>query len=720
MPNKIPPLIPKQEPHVQTWSTKEGSGAWNLTFGGWDIDGDSVHVLAPSRLECVLPDAGAFNVILTFRGLRSEKKVGVEFDDVFFTMGAKPQAGLSIALMNRVLAATAHGEVAPHTPADFTCERVDGELRMLADGRILLDQKDPQYRLPIRALALHLPEGTQFSSLRVEAFHQAPALLAPSRSEQFDLSVCIDFFDDLIHGPWTEDTFRECMAYHRENHVRRVYFIDHFGAKGGWWKNAGIEARFPGHQKSIDQTFQNVGDFLPAAVRAGRAEGLEVFAVIKPFETGMGYTLPARDGEPAPAGAIRSLGGWTFFTTDFTAAHPHLRMERNMSDIPEDLAQRKIDRIRLTAQAGLMAEIDPACLRLWGSDDNGTYKRLPLAPSQLVLETGDPRRVVIQDLDIADHFLALTYEGGSDPLFGNRLDALVEVFDREGHLLPLTFSTHPNPPGRFAETGFVMNSAGCGSRIFWIQGKQALGFAVGVERYLSGALCPAYPKVRKWWLQQIQECIDAGVDGVDVRVCHHNHAVDWEAYGFNEPLVEAFQKRHGVDIRKDPFCRRDLRALQGEFYTRFLREARALLHGAGKAMHLHIELGFQEANHSSELEIFFDWKRWLDEGLADEVCIKNVRCMQSPLASEIANHARGTSVKKIHFNPSLNILTGHPAPKDFLTYTIEDALGGGADGFTLYENEILMAVQPDGSLKFTKPWIMERLAAKARLTTQPM
>jgi hypothetical protein len=137
-------------------------------------------------------------------------------------------------------------------------------------------------------------------------------------------------------------------------------------------------------------------------------------------------------------------------------------------------------------------------------------------------------------------------------------------------------------------------------------------------------------------------------------------------------------------------------------------------------MHLHIELGFQEANHSSELEIFFDWKRWLDEGLADEVCIKNVRCMQSPLASEIANHARGTSVKKIHFNPSLNILTGHPAPKDFLTYTIEDALGGGADGFTLYENAILMAVQPDGSLKFTKPWIMERLAAKARLTTQPM
>ena len=720
MPTKMPSPFTHPATHLQIWSAQEGIDPWNLTFGDWEIEGDSVCVRAPSRLECVLPDAGAFHVILTFRGLKSEKKVCVEFDDVFFTMGAKPQAGLSISLMNRVLAATAHGEVVAHTPMDFTCERVDGDLRMLAGERILLDHKDPQYRLPIRTLALHLPEGTRFHSLHVEATLPAPPLLLPSRKEQFDLSVCIDFFDDLIRGGWTENTFRECMAYHRKNHVRRVYFIDHFGAKGGWWKNAGMETRFPGHQKFIDQTFQNVGDFLPAAVRAGKAEGLEVFAVIKPFETGMGYTIPAREGEPAPRGAIRSLGGWTFWTTDFTAANPDLRMERNMRDIPEDLAQRKIDSIRLTAQQGLMAEIEQAGLRLWVSNDNGSYRPLPLDPAQLVVEKGDPCRVEIRNLDLADHFLAITYAGESSPVFGNRLDALVEVFDAEGCSLPLTFSTLPNPPGGFAETGFVMNSAGCGSRIFWIQGKQALGFAVGVERYLSGALCPAYPKVRKWWLQQIQECIDAGVDGVDVRVCHHNRAVDWEAYGFNEPLAEAFQKRHGVDIRKDPFCRRDLRALQGEFYTRFLREARALLQGAGKAMHLHIELGFQEANHSSELEIFFDWKRWLDEGLADEVCIKNVRCMQSPLASEIAHHARGASVKKIHFNPSLNILTGHPAPKDFLTYTIEDALGGGADGFTLYENEILMAVQPDGSLKFTKPWIMERLAAKARLTTQPM
>jgi hypothetical protein len=714
MPTEAPAPIPEKPSLLQDWSAREGSGPWNLTFGDWKVEGDTVCVCAASRLECVLPDAGAFDVALTFRGLQSEKKVGVEFDDLFFTLGARPQAGFSMSLMNRTMAATAHGGVVSHTPGDFTCGRVAGTLRMLADGKVLLDHRDPQHRLPIRALALHLPAGTRFRSLHVEASRQAPALLQPSRREQFDLSVCIDFFDDLIRGAWTENTFRECMAYHRKNHVRRVYFIDHFGAKGGWWKNAGMEARFPGHQKFIDQTFQNVGDFLPAAVRASRAEGLEVFAVLKPFETGMGYSVPDRAGEPAPPGGIRSLGGRTFWATDFTAAHPGLRMERNMSDIPGDLAERKIDRIRLTAQKGLMAGIDPAGLRLWASADNGTYRPLPLAPSQLVIGTADPRRVEIRDLNLADHFLALTYEGEGCPAFGNRLDALVEVFDQDGCRLPLTFSTQPNPPGNFVETGFVMNSAGCGNRIFWIQGGQPLCLAVGVERYLSGALCPAYPEVRNWWLGQIKACVDAGVDGVDIRVCHHNRAVDWEAYGFNQPLVDAFRSRHGIDIRKDAFSRKDLRTLQGEFYTGFLREARALLKEAGKALHLHIELGFQEADQPSELEIFFDWKRWLSEGLADEICIKNVRCMQSPLAGEISRHARSASVRKIHFNPSLNILTGHPAPKEFLNYTIEDALRGGADGFTLYENELLMAVRADGSLNFTRPWIMEMLAARAR------
>jgi len=290
----------------------------------------------------------------------------------------------------------------------------------------------------------------------------------------------------------------------------------------------------------------------------------------------------------------------------------------------------------------------------------------------------------------------------------------VELYDTGGERLPHTLSTLQNPPARnFTRGGFAWDASGSEKSLFWLDGGRPLGIAVGVERYLQGALCPAYPEVRAWWLEQIQACLAAGVDGIDLRVCSHHRTFHPEAYGFNPPVVAAFQERYGIDIRTENFNRRDLRILLGEFYSDFVREARKMFHAAGKRLHRHLELGFQEPEFHPDLEIYFDWRRWLDEGLADGVGVKGGRCMQSPLSQEFAAHARACGVTQVDFNPSLNILTGHPDPQAFMRYVLDDTLGGGADGLILYENAVFMAARPDGSLEIKTPWLLEMAAGEA-------
>ncbi len=692
------------------WSVQSGAGGWNTTFGEWQAEGEEIAILSDCRMECVLPDGGAFHVSITLEGIRGSQRIGIELDDLFFHLGAESHPGLKIELMNRVIAAAGRGVVDQKIPGCFVCERSDGELRLHGPGGASLEAPDPTPHLPIKALALHLPWGTRFTALKLKAAEFLPAPPPLPHPNKLDLSFCIDFFDDLLFNPWTKDTFRECMAYFGNHGFRRMYFIDHFGQSGGWWRRAGHNPRFPGHQEFIDQTFRNVGDFLPAAVSSAKAAGLEAFAVLKPFEAAMFHSTPDRPEADSPNRGIRSLGGWNPWCTDFAANHPEFRLERNMTGIPADLATRKVGSIILRKQDGLHGNFDASRLCVWTSRNNGTYTLIP--GRTLRMEYADACRVKITGEDLGGPFFALTYNAaGGPPVFGNLFDNLVEIFDTEGTRLPITFSTVVNPPGTdFTKTGFVMDADAVGKEFFWLDRGLPLGIAVGVEQFLQGALCPAYPEVRAWWLEQVHQCLASGVDGIDFRVCAHSRTLHWDAYGFNQPIVEAFQARHGINILQEPFDRRDLRILTGEFYTEFLREAHRVIKAAGKSMHLHLELGFQEADQSSDLEIYFNWREWLKEGLADEVCIKNVRCMQSPMAQNFASFARKSGVSKVHFNPSMNILTGHPAPREFFDWVVRDAFSGGADGFVLYETWAILAANSDSSIRLTLPWVAETLS----------
>src|SRR5690348_17622517 len=48
-----------------------------------------------------------------------------------------------------------------------------------------------------------------------------------------------------------------------------------------------------------------------------------------------------------------------------------------------------------------------------------------------------------------------------------------------------------------------------------------------------------------------------------------------DEYGFNEPIVSEFKRRHGVDIRNQPFDKQAWYVLRGEYMTQFIRDRKS-------------------------------------------------------------------------------------------------------------------------------------------------
>ena len=87
----------------------------------------------------------------------------------------------------------------------------------------------------------------------------------------------------------------------------------------------------------------------------------------------------------------------------------------------------------------------------------------------------------------------------------------------------------------------------------------------------------AYPAVRGFRLSIIREAAGYGVDGI-----HLNFLRNPPFFGFDPPLVEAFQERYGVDAREHPTDERWYR-LRADVMTGFIRQVRAALDEVGKS-----------------------------------------------------------------------------------------------------------------------------------------
>jgi len=99
-----------------------------------------------------------------------------------------------------------------------------------------------------------------------------------------ELDVVVDFYDDLLPCHFTERTLQEMMRIFRSWGIRRVYWCGQSYASGLYEGETS-----PGIEEHARRTYEEIGEFIPAAAASAHAEGMEFYVEFK--------ALPARHGK---------------------------------------------------------------------------------------------------------------------------------------------------------------------------------------------------------------------------------------------------------------------------------------------------------------------------------------------------------------------------------------------------------------------------------------
>jgi hypothetical protein len=129
----------------------------------------------------------------------------------------------------------------------------------------------------------------------------------------------------------------------------------------------------------------------------------------------------------------------------------------------------------------------------------------------------------------------------------------------------------------------------------------------------QGALCYAYPEVRDYFDRYVDELLDYGVDGFMFCTKSRHGMPLSPRFGFNDPIVAEFKKRHGVDVRTETYDREKWLDLQGEYILSWVAAATERIHARGGKTSM--TLPSFRRNHYANL----DWRDVVAHRAVDEL-----------------------------------------------------------------------------------------------------
>ena len=505
----------------------------------------------------------------------------------------------------------------------------------------------------------------------------------PTNNKDYLFAFTTDFSDDLIKNWFDRDRMRKLLTFfQKEWGMKRAYWIRKGKHGTGLYfypekdpdaSKTNGSTKISGYKSTISnlgpigiigynekRTYENVGELLPAFVEIAHELGMECYAVYKPFDLGYRWhLLPYNSPEAEKYGKLDCLSGKIHLAADVLVRLQDKRLQRHPADMPKDLDSKVIATIKITADHDRQPPWDKEELRIMISDDNYTYR--PYKKDYVFrhdIVQGN-RVVFLENLEIKSPYLALESllpdddSGGS---FGTTLDKMIKIYDTQGKPIPFTYGLdmYINSPLDMSKNvstsvyGFIFDEANPAkfdgylntARYGINRRRHRTGIAKGKEKNIPAALSPAYPEVRACWLNHIQECLDAGVDGVDIRTANHNKSFEWERYGFEPPVVAEYKKRYGVDITKEPFDDQKRREILGDFYTEFIRDAGRLIRSHNKKMQVHIgRFVMPRAQYCRYMNIHWQWEQWIDQGLVDEVTMMDRSLVHQARWERIAEHS---------------------------------------------------------------------------------
>ena len=554
------------------------------------------------------------------------------------------------------------------------------------------------------------------------------------RSGDFLLASYVDFRGDVEFGVYTPGLLDEMMARYRRMGVRRVY----------WWYDGDVDPQSDWYNGLINlteygpATLENIGDPVTAAAASAHRHGVELYGILYPYSLGASNTCP--EGSPeAQNRKVKRVGGRLQIVSRFIERYPHLRVQRRPVDLPGNLTDLPVRKIRLINKDDTPTRIKKENLQIWTSVNNYRYQRRDVeftlrqgverAPGsvhdrygQQLTGAGDPVRVLtLEGLDLADPFVLITTDFQDDRgNFRNTAQAMVEVYGLGDPPLPIEVATRRAImpfPRDFREYGLEFD---CGIGLSQVTldmdntalppaggvaswrnapAEGVIAFARGRNEYVPADPCEAYPKVQQLWTGWVQRMLEAGADGIDIRLGSHGIGTSKPyEYGFNEPIVEAYRHRYGTNPLADDVDLAQLAEIRAELFTAFVRQTSHQVRGAGRKLQMHLTgEGYPLRPDPSRMQpfwspanIYFDYKQWLSDGLLDGMTLR--ADPDEPFVAGVMQLARQSQVP-IYVNRYLTAMPIEDYVAEMETIFDDD----GYAGLTVYEHQNLARAVPDGS-----------------------
>ncbi len=496
-------------------------------------------------------------------------------------------------------------------------------------------------------------------------------------------------------------------------------------------------------------------------------QGMEAWAILKPYESGTGFTIPHGASAPLSRSHVETIGGQHIHFDNLLSDNPELRIKRKPA--PDSIIKRLnepvesveiafcLDSFKQTTRQGYFefegledSKLTIPEIKLWISRDNGRYVKYEgnyevtskidyrLARDANCFLLGDvPKRflvMTIKGINLPQEFryMAITLEEYRN--FYSIPYSMIKAFTAKGEI-PVTTGHHvrtsispverikpseerewglesrpvtgPRAAESFMDWGFEFEFQGTGH---WGDGwvsSPVFGIGIGKRQYMAGTPCEAYPEVQDYWLEQVRRIMTMGYDGIDFRLQYHSgNVTDYIDFGYNEPLIQRYKEKHGVDILKEEADPMEIMRIRGEYFHLFLDRAAEIIHSHNKKVKIHLRHAHEEPlldGNFNELgfwampKILLDWKRAVD--LADEVTIKHYyhNNYRPWMADSIKNYAH-KSGKRIWVH--CYISQGGELNDNFFDAVEADERIGG---ILLYEVESLINVGWAHSHKASEP-----------------
>jgi hypothetical protein len=451
------------------------------------------------------------------------------------------------------------------------------------------------------------------------------------------------------------------------------------------------------------------------------------------------YSFPHSKGDRV----ICNENGLLHSVCKFVAENPRYRIARRKGD-GEDPGGRLAE-IRLVNSGESDIAFCPEDISFWYSEKNGNFRKFEGRLETSVTETWKLYYPYDDKLSTVWHYkgfdlpenikyievrCAKLSKNGS---FSNHIEILVELVNDRGEIIPCAPSTlHPDPTTLYKraktlsdlglvdylvkpevrallenyETFNAHFEANC-KGMYWFEPQWEI-FTLDREDTGVIAVCrgkpmchptnlhPIYPEVRKHWLEEIQYCIDRGVDGVNIRTSRHGGMNEPWAYGFNDPVIAKLKNKDDVY---------EAALVNGRAFDTFMEEAANLLHRHRREIGVHLcGLILRAADKlmatTKPGNFAWNWEHWVRD-LADYTEFHKTNFFKFHHAKEIIDHF-GYVVSKagkpfIYQSAQSASVTHYDPPHRFLAFEMQWVKNHPhITCYNLYETASVFKMNPNG------------------------